>query len=235
MIINELLLIPEKADPERAQVAEVWQQKGGQVKIIGKFWLKPETEGKRVTIYGNDTFSLVLAQVLNVKLLMPNDEIIAEVGAAFLKREVKILIISDKPKLNFPIFIKPVKPKLFRAKVYPSLKDFNAEIQDLPTDEKIIVSEVIEIQSEIRSFISHEMLQDLAVYEGDAEVEEGEKFIEQFLDQHELDLPTTYVLDIGFNVTKGWFIIEFNATWGAGLNFCDPQKVVSSIRAATVN
>ncbi len=41
--------------------------------------------------------------------------------------------------------------------------------------------------------------------------------------------------ELGHKEESGWFVIEFNASWGAGLNFCDAQKVIHSIRAATVN
>jgi len=51
----------------------------------------------------------------------------------------------------------------------------------------------------------------------------------------DLDLPTTFVLDLGYNEKLGWFVIEFNSSWGAGLNFCKPEKVVECIRAAAVN
>ena len=50
-----------------------------------------------------------------------------------------------------------------------------------------------------------------------------------------MDLPKSYVLDIGYNKANGWFIIEFNASWGAGLNGCQAEKVIECIRTATVN
>jgi len=34
----------------------VWEERGGEVKRIGKFWIKPEIGNKRVAIYGNDSF-----------------------------------------------------------------------------------------------------------------------------------------------------------------------------------
>ncbi len=53
---NELLLIPDKADVERDQLAIDWKRRGGEVKRIGKFWIKPIVDNKRVSIYGFDTF-----------------------------------------------------------------------------------------------------------------------------------------------------------------------------------
>jgi len=42
-------------------------------------------------------------------------------------------------------------------------------------------------------------------------------------------------LDLGFNEKDGWFILEFNSSWGAGLNSCNAQKVIDYIHIATVN
>jgi hypothetical protein len=44
-----------------------------------------------------------------------------------------------------------------------------------------------------------------------------------------------YVVDIGYNTEKGWFIIEFNACWGAGLNGCSPEKVIDCIIESTTH
>jgi hypothetical protein len=33
----------------------------------------------------------------------------------------------------------------------------------------------------------------------------------------------------------GWFILEFNACWGAGLNNCKAEKVIDCIIDATIN
>ena len=60
-------------------------------------------------------------------------------------------------------------------------------------------------------------------------------FLNSFLKHHSIDLPETYVIDLGYNKTDGWFVIEFNASWGAGLNGCSPNNVINAIRAATIN
>ena len=46
---NEILFIPDKADEERDKIAKVWEANGGEVKRIGKFWIKPEVSNKRVS------------------------------------------------------------------------------------------------------------------------------------------------------------------------------------------
>jgi hypothetical protein len=34
------------------------------------------------------------------------------------------------------------------------------------------------------------------------------------------------VVDVSFIDNGGWAVIEFTASWGEGLNSCDPDKVV---------
>jgi len=232
---NELLLIPDKADRERDSIAAVWEKEGGEVLRVGKFWVKPETNGKRVSIYGYDSFCLVLAQILEIEMLMPKDEMIAELPSRFIKREIEIKTVEELGGIDYPKFVKPVTPKLFKAEIFNSEEEFNSNIVDIDKSEKLICSEVIPVNKEVRSFILDNEIQDLAFYEGTGDIEGAKTFIEDFLETNKFEMPKTFVLDVGFNGKSGWFVIEFNSSWGAGLNFCDPNKVLNCIREASVN
>lgn len=48
-----------------------------------------------------------------------------------------------------------------------------------------------------------------------------------------MSLPRTVVVDVGFIDGRGWAVIEFNAPWGAGLNACDPDKLLPAIVMAS--
>ncbi len=232
---NEILLIPDKADIERDNIAKIWEENGGEVKRIGKFWVKPEVGNKRVSIYGYDSFCLVLAQVLGIEMMMPKDEIIAILEKKHIKRNIEIVSFGDVGNINFPKFIKPATPKLFKAEIFTSKEVLAQKIDDIEATELLICSDVIRVEKEVRSFILNRKIQDLAFYEGVGDVNEARTFIEEFLETCDLELPKTFVLDIGFNEDDKWFVIEFNSSWGAGLNFCDPQKVIHCIREAAIN
>jgi hypothetical protein len=232
---NEILIIPDKPDIERDSIANVWQEQGGEVMRIGKFWVKPEIGNKRVSIYGYDSFCLVLAQILEIEMLMPKDELIADLAFKFLKREMGLFKIGEIEKIIFPKFIKPVTPKLFKAQVFHSPKDLKLKIEHIEETEILICSDIIEVEKEVRSFILNREIKDLAFYEGEGNIETPLKFIEYFLKECDFDFPNTFVLDVGFNEKLGWFVIEFNSSWGAGLNFCNAEKVIDCIRAAAIN
>lgn len=232
---NEILLIPEKSDTERDLVASTWVEKGGEVLRIGKFWERPNIHSQRVTIYGNDTFSLVLAQILELKLMLPKDEIIGEIDIKWTKRQVDVLAISEGSASLFPTFIKPVNPKTFTSKIYKNYHDFLQETDGIQPEEKIIQSDIVSIDSEVRAFVLNGEILDSAVYEGSADLREATEFLNDFLADVPTHLPKSSVVDAGHHHSLGWFIIEFNASWGAGLNSCDPRKVIQGIREATIN
>lgn len=233
---NEILLIPDKSDIERDAVANSWIKNSGKVLRVGKFWEHPNNiNNQRVTIYGNDTFGLVLAQVIGVELMFPKDEIISTIGLKWTKRQIDILKLSEVRPSLFPTFIKPVTPKTFASKVYESHTAFLTEIRGLNPSERIIRSDIISVDSEVRAFILNQKILDAALYEGTANLDSAYQFLNCFLDECTVNLPKSYVLDLGYNNTDGWFIIEFNSSWGAGLNACNPDKVINGIREATIN
>lgn len=232
---NELLLIPDKPDIERDAIADIWKRNGGEVKRVGAFWKRPDIDTRRITIYGNDTFSLVLAQVTGLKLIEPKDEVLSDISFTYVKRNITILTIPDIETLVFPTFLKPVKPKTFPSQVYTSYANFLENTKGIEAHEQVIHSDRIQIDAEVRAFIIHHEILDLAIYEGSADLSEAKKFLYEFLNTTTIDVPITYVIDLGYNSDDHWFIIEFNSSWGAGLNECNPNKVIKGIREATVN
>jgi hypothetical protein len=231
--LHKTLLIPEKTDIERSAVASTFQRLGGSVLRLAKFWQKPaDFEGEQIAIYGNDTFAKVVAQVFKVHLISPDDSLIARLSPRWTKRLIIINTITQLTEADFPCFIKPVIPKQFKANVYQTLTELLIETQGLDALTEVLLSEIVEITAEARAFIRNGTLLDIALYEGKASLEGGRKFLEEFMNTHP-DLPGVYVADMGYHETKGWFILEFNACWGAGLNGCDPQKVLPCILEAT--
>ncbi len=67
--------------------------------------------------------------------------------------------------------------------------------------------------------------------EGEADLAAAKAFIAEV--GCEMDLPRAVVVDVGLIAGRGWAVIEFNAAWGAGLNGCDPEKVLPAILAAS--
>ena len=129
------------------------------------------------------------------------------------------------------MFVKPVTPKQFRGAVYESNDALAAECRGLPGSTAIFVSEPLSFAAEARTFVMDGLVLDAAIYEGKSEAVDARKFVEALT--HSMSLPRTVVVDVGFINGRGWAIIEFNAAWGAGLNGCDPDKVLPAIVMAS--
>ena len=231
------LLVPEKTDLEFEQVVKTWTQKGGCIKRLGKYWIKDGSlVGQPIAIYGNQTFSLVLAQIYNVELISPDDTLIARLGIKWTKRNIELKIIEQMTPADFPVFIKPVIPKLFLATIFQTLDDFAQATNGLQSGENIIISSIIDpIEAEARCYVMNGAIKDLALYEGTGDLVEAKNFLVEFIEKNIQQLPKVVVVDIAFNEPKGWFVLEFNACWGAGLNNCSAENVIDCIIGATVS
>jgi len=231
------LLIPEKTDVEYEQVFSTWIQHGGQIRRLGKFWIKDESlSTRRLAIYGNQAFAFVVAQIYDLELLSPDDTFIAHLDNKWTKRSIRLMQIGSLTDDDFPTFIKPVIPKIFLAGVFENLADFKEITEGLPDTEEVLVSSIVfDIEAEARCYIMDGLVKDMACYEGSANLEEGEKFVSAFAATVIHELPRVVVVDIAFSANTGWFILEFNACWGAGLNNCKAEKVIDCIIGATIS
>ncbi len=230
---NFILFIPDKPDSERFAVAQAWQNHGGKVLELGRFWEPPETDREKVRLYGNDTFCLILAQKLNLKLISPPDDILTSVSGKWLKRTVNLMTLEKAYSLKFPVFIKPLIPKVFRASVYKTCAELSEECTGLENDTPVIVSDIVNFIAEARSFILNGKMETCSVYEGKAALENAERFVFSFTQHNRFFMPRTCVIDVGCLDNGEWVLIEANATWGAGLNGCDAEKAANCIANAT--
>src|SRR5271165_162892 len=225
------LLISDKPDLERDAVAKAFAERGGEVHRIGRFWDPPLFDALTVRRYGADSFCLVLQQKLGLSLCSPEHELLLRVPSDYLKRQITHRVLGECSAITFPAFVKPVVPKQFRGAVYQSSAELVAECRGLLPDTEIFVSEPVAFSAEARTFMRDGHVLDAAVYEGQGEASGAETFVTALT--HSMSLPRSVVVDVGFINSGGWAVIEFNAAWGAGLNGCDPEKVLPAIVAAS--
>ncbi len=228
-----LLVIPDKPDIERDAVAKVWEEQGGKVKRIGRFWEPPELDREKIRLYGNHIFCMILAQKLDLKLISPPDDLLVHVSQEWLKRYIRISTIAEAEQFGYPCFIKPLAPKIFSAGKYSSYVELLQECKQLDYKTPIIYSDIVEISSEVRLFILNGEVCTASVYEGEADINDAKSFMSSFLSKNTEKIPTACVIDIGYIVGQGWAVIEANAAWGAGLNGCDPLAAAMCIAEAT--
>jgi hypothetical protein len=233
MTLEQLTLVmPAKADLERDSVAEAWCAAGGDVERLDRFW-EPSVHLERthVRLYGNDTFCLVVAQKLGLTLITPDDRVLATAPAFLTHRRVRLQTLAQFQSSDFPVFVKPAVPKQFRARVFDSLDSLCSECAGLPSATEVLVSELVRIRAEARAFTLDAVVRTVNVYDGTANHDQAAYFAERVLQA--LEFPRTCVIDVGLLDDGRWIFIETNASWGAGLNGCDPHRVAPCIAAAT--
>lgn len=237
MNTDKILVIPEKTDIEFEEVLSIWTAAGGAVKRLGKYWIKDEAlAGRPIALYGNQTFALVLAQIYDVELISPDDTLIARLDQPWTKRKITLTPIAAMDGISFPVFAKPVIPKLFLAGVFADHAAFALATHGLQSTEEVLVSEVVgDITAEVRSYVQAGAIKDMALYEGEADLTEATLFLTAFLENNSHQLPAVVVIDLAYSPRLGWFVLEFNACWGAGLNHCKASKVIDCITEATIN
>lgn len=230
-LLKKTLVIPEKYDLERDLVAKTWESQGGRVARLGRFWDPPSSFLESpIAIYGPEVFCEVLAQQLKLKLCTPSDTLLLDVPERFVKRRIWSTCLSKLVSELFPVFVKPVQPKLFKASVYSTLTDLSRVCRGLGPDTALLLSEPVEFASEYRLFILKDKVLDQACYEGSSPVEGLAEFAYELATT--VKRPKSIVIDVGWT-PKGWSVVEFNATWGSGLNGCRPHFVLPAILEAT--
>lgn len=225
------LLIPEKSDDERDAVANAWIASGGKVLRLGRFWEPPAIEPAKARVYGNDAFCLVLQQKLGLELCSPGDELIFSVPPEFLQRKLFRRTLGELAAIDFPVFVKPVIPKLFRARVYQNEAELLSECVGLPRETAVMLSEIAVFVAEARCFVFNGTVLDVSIYEGAAEIGRARAMAERLVTR--IDAPSALVVDIGLTKSHDWVVVEFNAAWGAGLNGCNADRVLPCVEAAS--
>jgi hypothetical protein len=228
---GKTLLIPDKQDEERDAVAKAWNKAGGQVVRLARFWDPPVLKNDSVCVYGGSNFSLVVARKLELELISPADDLLLTIDSKWLKRRLFCRSLAEIESVSFPVFVKPLVPKLFRSAVYNSFQELAGECKGLETKTKLLFGEIVRFEAEARAFVAEQQILDCQIYEGAGDLNGAEEFIREFLQT--VPLPVACVIDVGLVTGRGWAVVEANASWGAGLNGCHAERILPAIAAAT--
>jgi hypothetical protein len=224
-----VLAIPGKPDVERDAVAREWRQAGGTVVRLERFWQPPALPAERVRVYGPLTFAVVVAEVLDLELVGPPDDLLVGLPRWATKRDVVTTTLGRIEPARLPAHVKPLAAKLFPATVVHEIDQLRQITAGLDDQTPVLLSDVIELRNEVRCFVHAGRPLTEATYEGEA-MAGATAFVASVLDEAGLLWPAA--LDVGWT-DHGWVVIEANDAWGAGLNGCDASAVLPALEAAT--
>lgn len=241
-----LLILPPRYSSDsislwRAAVASGWEVERLQT------WNPPHAwRDRQPVIYGELHFALTVAEVLDLALLEPSFDWLAELPYAYRQRHVRSVSLGEIGDVAEPAFIKPADDKCFEAGVYPSGAALLASL-DLPETIPVLVSEPVVWESEFRCFIRDGKVAAISPYFRDgelaqaddetwpasvAEIEEASRFCEAVLEDPAVSVPPALVLDVGMIAGKGWSVVEANPAWSSGIYGCVPSAVLSVLQCA---
>lgn len=136
-------------------------------------------------------------------------------GRWFLQGTMKNLRSNE---VAFPYFMKSSKLKGFVPGVVTNNFSLGAFYRDLPDDEEVVVSEVVNFVSEYRVFISEGRILGIKHYLGDVFTFPK---VDKIFDMVKIysSAPIAYTLDIGvvqFDGSSETFLVECNDAWSIG-------------------
>ena len=156
------LLLPDKPDPERDAIGDVWERLGGRVLRISRFWEPPALDPREVRVYGTDSFCLVLQQKLGFELVTLPDDLLVAVSPDHLRRSLWRRTIGELGTFTYPTFCKSATPKLFPARVYANAAEHAAETNGLDAKTAVVVSEPVNFAAEAGCFVLDRIVLDCA-------------------------------------------------------------------------
>ena len=204
----------------------------------------PEIQDSEIVIYVEALYAPTIASTLGLHLLDPPDDWLVRLPSAYRKRHVRIAMLGEAWRLNYPAFVKPPNDKSFQASVYASGAELPREFDPAMT---VLVAEPVHWELEFRCFMLDGEVRTLSPYlrngvhaklsEYEAHVDEldqARQFAEVVAADTSASLPRAVALDVGVIAGRGWAVVEANGAWGSGIYGCDPDAVLDVIRCATI-
>jgi hypothetical protein len=190
--------------------------------------------------YGGTDLAVAIATRFNLALLEPPLDLLARLPASLLLRNVEFAHFLDLSRLQRRAFIKPADAldKCFDTGIYGSSRDIRAS-RGIDPSTPILLSEPVEWLAEFRCFVCNGEVVASSPYmsfgrpvwhswglggEKARPSQDAQAVCRRLV--RAMDLPPTFVVDVGLIEGRGWAVVEFNPAWCSGLLGADPSRVL---------
>ena len=150
----------------------------------------------------------------------PPDDWLTQVPTHFLHRGVTLTTLDRWKSWRYPAFIKPLKDKVFRAKVYANALDLLEETKLVDPRTPVVVSEPVEFEAEYHCLILQNRIKKASLYTKATEAPRPKSELSQaILFSHEVvhrmpsRCPDAFILDVGRLVDYHWAVVNANPCW----------------------
>jgi hypothetical protein len=172
---------------------------------------------------------------MKLSLISPPENFLLGLPPAYVSRRIWPTTLHAAAKLSYPVFLKPMQPKLFRAAVYTCYEDLLFESCRTSEHTELIASEIVEFSAEYRLYILKDQIVAHACYQGTPADQGMLSFARGLIRSRCTRLPEVFVLDLGLIAEKKWAVVEANPVWCASPRGCHPADVVKCLAAATTH
>jgi hypothetical protein len=132
--------------------------------------------------------------------------------------------------IKWPLFIKPVKHKLFTGRVYSGNIHDRIALAGIQDDERIWVSPVVDFNAEFRCFVLENKLLGVRLYRGDWSVGPEKATVYGAVMAYS-SAPVAYALDFGVTSDGRTLLVEANDAFALGNYGLDPVLYARMISA----
>lgn len=131
---------------------------------------------------------------------------------------------------HFPIFVKPVYAKRFVAGVIKSQELMDIFLKDIPNEEEVMVSEVVNFVSEYRGYVVKGELKGIKHYLGDFRIFPDMSVVDATIKDFK-DAPAGYSIDFGITDDGRTLLVECNDGWSLGNYGLNPSIYTNLLSA----
>jgi hypothetical protein len=213
------------------------------------FEQSPDTKPRgKIVFYGGTDKARAIARQLQLALLEPPFELLAQLPREFRQRAVECSCFGALSRLKAPAFVKPADAlnKAFDPGIYARARDIRAP-NGVDPNSPVLVAEPVEWSAEYRCFIREGEVVAWSPYisfgrpvwkafgpgtltaEAPANVL---SFCGRLFSRSGVSFPPAFVIDVGLIDDRGWAVVEFNPAWCSGVLGADPRKVLAVLERA---
>lgn len=242
-----ILLLSPRKNASSVAIENAAQSVGWETRRLTNWRAPEELFGRNgIVAYGEPLFVAAMSDMLGLALIEPPFNWLTVLPHIYTKRTVEFTTLELARLKKTKIFAKPADDKCFVARVYQSGQDIEAS-QLLPKETPVLLSEVVTWEVEYRFFILERQPEAFCIYlkNGNlvdpsstasvAESNEAFVFVRQFLNDRQVALPPSVVLDVGKIAGRGWAVLEANPVFGSGIYNCDPHRVLPVLERSIVS
>ena len=100
------LAIPNRPDIERDAVAVAWENAGGVIVRVDKFWEFINIHKSNTKVYGDSIFCLVIQEKNPIRLVTPDNYTPITLERRWYRRKITLSILRNAHEFQYPLFCK---------------------------------------------------------------------------------------------------------------------------------